>query len=378
MKFIYIVNARIPTEKAHGWQICKMCEEFSNLGADVELFAAKRNNPIKDDLYNFYGVKNNFNFREIECGNFLNCEKWIGKYGFYLQSLSFLQKLLCLKIDKSAIIYSRNPEIIWLFSLRGFKTFYDAHSWPENKNRFFSLFLKNANGIVCNSQGTSLEYRKHGFKNILTVSNAVDIENFFVKEKKDNLKNKFNLPMNKKLAIYIGNLFKWKGIAVLIEAAAKIKNEDIAFVIIGGNEDDLNKYKNRALELKLKNIKFFPFQRRNLVPMFLKCADVLLLPNLSDTKESVNYTSPIKMFEYMASQKPIIASDLPSIREILNDSNCLFVEPGNADDLIEKLNLIMADYNLARKLASHAYEDVKNCAWNKRAEKIIKFINNSQ
>lgn len=375
MKLLYIVNARIPTEKAHGWQICKMCEEFANLGLEVELWAAKRRNPIKDDPYNFYGVKKNFGFREIKCGNFLEYEKWLGKFSFYLQNLDFLQNLRGLKIEKNSIIYSRNPEIIWFFARKGYKTFFDAHSWSENKSRFFKLCLKNISGIICNSNGTSEEYKKNDFKKVLTAPNAVDLESFLVPEEKSCLREKLNLPKDKKLAIYIGNLFKWKGIDVLLEAAGKNKNEELIFVIIGGNIDDVNKYKERAREAELENIIFFPFQKRNLIPSFLQCADALLLPNLPSTKESINYTSPIKMFEYMASKKPIIASDLPSIREILNEENCLFFKPGNADDLINKLDLILANNVLAQKIGLRAYEDVRNHTWTKRAEKIVNFIN---
>ena len=110
------------------------------------------------------------------------------------------------------------------------------------------------------------------------------------------------------------------------------------------------------------------------MPKFLKAADVLLLPNISATKESVNYTSPIKMFEYMAGKRPIIASDLPSIREVLNSRNSLLCAPGNPDDLSAKISLILDNKKLAEELSRQAFEDVKKFTWNERAKNIIKFF----
>ena len=56
MKILYMANARIPTEKAHGYQICKMCEEFSSAGVEVELWAPTRENSIKKNAFDFYNL----------------------------------------------------------------------------------------------------------------------------------------------------------------------------------------------------------------------------------------------------------------------------------------------------------------------------------
>ena len=55
-KILYIVNVRIPTEKAHGIQIIKMCESFSDNGMDLELLLPKRINNIKENPFNYYNI----------------------------------------------------------------------------------------------------------------------------------------------------------------------------------------------------------------------------------------------------------------------------------------------------------------------------------
>ena len=80
------------------------------------------------------------------------------------------------------------------------------------------------------------------------------------------------------------------------------------------------------------------------------------------------------MFEYMASKRPIITSNLPSIKEILNENNCVFFQSDNQKDLAEKIIFLLANKNLADKISEQAYREVKDYTWKKRAEKIINFI----
>ena len=107
------------------------------------------------------------------------------------------------------------------------------------------------------------------------------------------------------------------------------------------------------------------------VPVYLKAADALILPNKKGNQTSAYYTSPLKLFEYMASQRPIVASDLPSIREVLNETNAVMVEPDNPEALAAGIKLVLEDSRLADKLARQALVDASNYTWQKRAEKIL-------
>ena len=111
------------------------------------------------------------------------------------------------------------------------------------------------------------------------------------------------------------------------------------------------------------------------IPLWLKAADVLVLPNSAKKDISKFYTSPMKLFEYMASKRPIVASNLPSLREILNKENAiLLVEPDNPEALAQGIKQAMEDRNLVQTITQNAYDDVQNYTWEKRAEKILKFI----
>ena len=110
------------------------------------------------------------------------------------------------------------------------------------------------------------------------------------------------------------------------------------------------------------------------IPYWLKAADVLILPNSAKEKISQFYTSPMKMFEYMASQKPIIASELPSIKEVLNENNAILVESDNFKALARGIEKALKDNELSDKISQRAYSDVQDYTWQKRAENILNFF----
>ena len=86
---------------------------------------------------------------------------------------------------------------------------------------------------------------------------------------------------------------------------------------------------------------------------------------------SAAYTSPLKLFEYMASGRPIVASDLPALREVLRpDENAVLVEAGDAEALAAGVARLLGDAALASRLAAQAREDVREWTWDKRAERI--------
>ena len=87
-KLVYIANARIPTEKAHGLQVMKMCEAFADTGLEVELIVPRRVNVIQKNPFDFYGVKRAFKIRRLWCLDFLRLPVFKG-FSFWLESLSF-------------------------------------------------------------------------------------------------------------------------------------------------------------------------------------------------------------------------------------------------------------------------------------------------
>jgi len=375
MKLFYIVNARIPTEKAHGYQIVKMCEEFAKTGCDVELVAPSRSNDIKQDLFQYYGIKRIFKFKIIKSADFLKYDRIIGKAGLYLQWLFFTLKMLFIKIDKDTLIYTRDQGAVWAFSLRGYKVCYECHGWFEKKTGLILPLLKRANWMIITNNFIKNQFVKHKFdaNKILVAPNGVDLEKFDIKENQEECRKKLNLPLDKKIVLYTGHLYEWKGVTTLAASSVSL-DEDTFIIFVGGTKEDIERFKSEILNLKSK-IWVVGHRPHGEIPYWLKAADVRVLPNTAKEEISKHWTSPIKMFEYMASGRPIIASDLPSIRAILNESNCVFFQADNPKSLAEKIGTLLADSALADKLSGQALADIKTYTWGKRAINILSFIN---
>jgi glycosyltransferase involved in cell wall biosynthesis len=387
MKLIYIINARMPTEKAYGYQIGKMCEEFANAGIEVELWIPTRKNNIKEDVFSFYKLKKNFEVKKIKSFDFLRFTKYLGRFSYYFQIFEFFVRLLFRDINKYCIIYTRNPELVWLFKLRGYRVGYECHDW-FNKNKKLSLFfLRKCDYIITTNNFIRKEFINHGFgrKKVLTSPNGIDLKKFDIGIDKERAlkiididEGMRRLIFGKKILLYTGSFRTMgvdKGIKEILEALKFINNDNLVFVAVGGSKGDIEYYKRLSKELKIGNQAFFfSRQTQDKLALWQKAADILLMP--FPAKAHYQYfMTPLKMFEYMASGKPIIASDLPSIREILNEKNCLFCRPGDSKDLAKKIKYVLSNISFFRKVAIHARRDVENYTWEKRAKKILEFAN---
>jgi glycosyltransferase involved in cell wall biosynthesis len=367
-KISYIINYRMPTEKAHGYQVVKTIEALTNKLDYIELIYPTRKNPNKENIFKYYGLKKSFPVKQIKSIDFIRFSHRIGSIALWLQSIYFLLKLSFLQISKQNTVYTRNPEIAWFFKLRKYRTVFEAHNWPRSKSGLLKFFLRNVDLIVCNSSGTAQKFRQEGLIKTIVANNGVDLEDFNIDKNTEEMRKELDLPIDKKIVLYLGSFYEWKGIETVLESAKIMQNKkDLLFLLIGGSEKGIEKIKDKY---DLTNVMLFKHQSKIVVPKYLLSADILLLPNIAVSKESKLYTSPIKMFEYLASKKPIIASDLPSIREILSKNNAFLFESGNAFDLSKKIEYIISNPEQINSTVKTGYETAKQNTWQKKAEKI--------
>lgn len=180
-----------------------------------------------------------------------------------------------------------------------------------------------------------------------------------------------NAPEGAAVIAYAGHLYAWKGVEVLLEAIAQLP--DARGLIIGGHpaEPDLARTKAVADRLGISDrVTFTGLVEPGRVPELLRQADVLVLPNPASAI-STRYTSPLKLFEYMAAGRPIVSSDLPSIREVLRDGvNALLVTPGDPAALASAIDRLLKEPALASRLARAAFDDVPAYSWQRRAERL--------
>lgn len=368
---LYIANLRLPTEKAYGIQIAKMCEAFYQTGLDVELVYPARKSHIRASFENFYGIPQKIKVTCLKAPDFYLPSK-LAIIAFVIKNLISSVRLFFYALGRPAdIYYSRDELTIVLLSFFRTNLSFEAHRFSSTR-RFLYRRMRNAGiKIVVISKSIADRFIQDGFRreDILTAHDGVDIDNFNINVSKSESRRKLGLSQKDIIILYAGHLFSWKGTDVLAQAARHLTA--ITFVFVGGTEKDIKTFrKNFGI---LPNIQIIGQRPHGEVPLFLKAADVLVLPNSANQAISF-YTSPLKLFEYMASGRPIVSSNLPSIAEILNKENAVLFNPGDIDALVDRIRYLLEHPEHAHSIALKALEDVKNYSWHNRAQRIINFL----
>jgi glycosyltransferase involved in cell wall biosynthesis len=181
-----------------------------------------------------------------------------------------------------------------------------------------------------------------------------------------------------KRVLYTGQFYPWKGVDLIIRSATYLP-EYFRIYLVGGNND---KDKNRLIQVAKENgvlerIVFvgqvtFAEARRWQIN-----ADILVLSLARGNVESDKFTSPIKIFEYMASNRPIIAPNLPMVREVLEHGrNAWLYEANDPEDLASAIKYIASNPKIATKIACKAKEDFQDrYSMKKRALRLIEAMN---
>lgn len=169
--------------------------------------------------------------------------------------------------------------------------------------------------------------------------------------------------------VYAGSFFPWKGAADLIRAAGFLPGYKVT--MIGGNALRISELR-RIVEPKGADVVFAGHLPHAQVMSMLAGSCIAVLPNRDDTDSA--FTSPIKLFEYMAAGCAIIASDLPAIREIIDELDALWFRPGDAESLAVAIRTLANDPKLAKKLGAAARVKVKRYSWDVRAQQLMALL----
>ena len=253
---------------------------------------------------------------------------------------------------------------------------YEIHDRPQSKIWLFKFFIKKVSTIVVITKQLKEKLVREGIqdKKIFIAPDGVDLEKFDINVSKEEARKKFSLPLDKKIVLYTGHLYKWKGVDTLAETA-KFLDKNIVLYFVGGTNESIATFKETYKKL-IKKGKIVVAGRylHKEIPVRLKAADVLVLPNTAKEDISRLYTSPLKMFEYMVSKRPIVSSEILSLKEVLNKENCIFVKPDDKKNLCAGIVVALENDNFVRDMVQKAYDDVFEYTWRKRAQRILNTI----
>lgn len=388
MRLVYLANNRIPSEKANSLQIMQMCRAFLKQGAEVTLLVPRRMQPRVmrgvSDPFAYYGIAERFPIERVPCLDALEvAPARLQHPAFALQSATFAASLAANLASRPAdVYYSRDPLSTVMLALmpasirRG--AVYEAHTFPgPGPRRDLHLWaIRRIGKLVCITQGLADEYAARGVETsrLLVAPDAVELERFTAMPAKEEARASLGIPLDRKVACYTGHLYRWKGAHTLALASGLLPHEYLVY-LVGGTEEDQESLRRFVAERGLSRATLAGHLSPKQVVSYLAAADVLVLPNSGADLRSSRYTSPMKLFEYMAARRPIVASDLPALREVLcHEENAILVRPDDPAALAEGIARAGSDAALSARLAESAWRDVQGFSWNARARHILDFI----
>lgn len=388
IRIAYVSNAAIPSNRANSISIMKFCSALATNGHEVFLihpYAPWFEEKTESNPFEFYGIPKNFQI--IKIAWFPWCNKM---HKGILKPIAFLIKTILYPLLASLaaarlrpdMIYTRYlPSSFWAAFFMNIPTIYEHHDFfheiPFFSRKMLPLMIRKGclKRIVVISKPLADDYRKR-------LSSSLDPQHIIVapdgadenlaQPDKTLLQGSFSFNVG-----FAGHIYPGRGMEIIAKLSEKMP--DIAFHVIGGATQDVSHWKNKCSALK--NIFFYGFVPPSKVPAYLKSMDILLAPYQRKVStvagiDSSNRMSPLKIFEYMASGKPFIASDLPVLYEVLDaNATALLCSP---DDIQEWQNAILKlknDPEFAQKIANNALQKfTANYTWTARAKNILSSI----
>jgi glycosyltransferase involved in cell wall biosynthesis len=378
MKLVYLAQTGLFDEWAHTVQILKMCEAFAENNIEVVLVAPNRKDQTNKTVFDLYGIKPIFKIILVPYLDFFKGSP--NSFWYWIRFISFLisARILLFKYNYD-VLYTRELYLTPFFR----NVFLEIHSFSNSLNMLQRFSFKVSSSIVVLTSFIKTKIINIGINQnkILVAPDAVRLEDFNNTLSKEEARNKVGLKNEIKIFGYIGTLRTMgmeKGVSVAIDALKSL-NSSYYLYIVGGTSEDIDYYKKYVLNNGLTDRVIFAGRVSHKdIAIHISACDVLVAP-FPENEHYKYFMSPLKIFEYMASKRPMVVSDLPSLHEVLvKDKTSVFVPPNNSKLLAEGIVRLVEDVEFASRISDNAYMEVKDkYTWKKRAEKIIYFIKNT-
>lgn len=381
MKLLYIHDTQITSEQANLIQVLQMCRSFANGGVEVVLAIPKSKDCDNDNFYREMisrklGVGVNFStitFPKLTICGRLNV---VGGY-FGVRRL--------LKRFKADICLLRNVSFIDLVLKTNIPLIYESHNaLLHNKSKILNAFWhrhiitkskeKQFLKFITISKALANYWKSKGVpeEKIVAIHDGVDYQKFSKIKEMSVVRKELGLPPTQKIVLYVGSLYQNRGMETIINLAQCFR--DAFFLVVGGPDKRKRFYEGIAKKRNINNVYFRGYVAHYEVTDYLFAADVLLMIWTKKVK-TINYCSPLKMFEYMAAGRIIVGHAFPTIKEVLEDGKtALLADPNSFDDLQKKIAIAL-ELNYPNPMAEAARRlALKKYSWKTRAQTIMDSI----
>lgn len=374
MKIVYYFDTDISLQNASIVHVMKMCQAFARCGTDVTLCCNGEVDDLKS-VFERYGITDQFDIKLVSMSEFL--KRHGHRFGAYYSAWC---KARMHPIGSFA--YSRSAASL-CFLRKKAQYIYEAHIEPDIISRaieYYVLKHENCKHLVVISEALKRRYLElfpfFPEERITVLHDAADIVDC------DDNTDHICLEASEGAVVgYIGSLLPGKCMETILPLAKASPQH--WFHIVGGTDYWVDYWKGIAEEQDIHNLTFYGFIDNSKLGAYYKAFDVCILPfskNIYiDRRKRVDigrWTSPLKLFEAMAYGKAILVSRLATIEEVMEDgTDCIMAEPDDIVDWTNKLNILIEDKQMQKKIAAEARKKlVKEYTWQERAKRAARLF----
>jgi glycosyltransferase involved in cell wall biosynthesis len=373
MDLLYISNGNIPSRWAHTVQIMKMSEALARIVPRFGLLipGGILDGRLADDaIFAWYGITRPFRLRRLPMAwrldpAMLERSNW-RQFSSRARYYTWLARprLIMTRCHESADYALRDR----------FPVIFETHDGPGHTKTMDAIaeFARRPTlaGVVTTSEVLKDAFCSAGLSpaQVLVIPNAVDLARFELRAgAREAARSELGVRPEEFLVAYTGSLKAYKGIGTVIEAARL--RPRYRFITIGGSAEEIAGWQAQAADCR--NLELRPFVPNQELPRYLAAADACLVPN-SASDRTAAWTFSLKLYEYLAAGRPVVASDIPSLRSaVVNGVEALLVPPDDAQALAAALDRLHVDPTFAAGLAATGLHKVAEMTWDRRARRVI-------
>ncbi|MPZ76990.1 MAG: glycosyltransferase [Deltaproteobacteria bacterium] len=372
-----------------------MCEAFAQNGLKVILLHPFRGQPdtLKyQNVFDYYGVPSIFDVGTLPNLDIFLFERLFPKTTFaplfFMHAMLWgLYAVLRARREGADLYYTRESTIAYWLVRLGLPTVYEVHDLPERIRKILLRQISTLPSLKLVVALTSFIKERlvnMGFspEKIIALPSSTDLSLFSDLPNMQECRERLGLPQERTIIGYIGRFRTQemeKGIPELVQAMAhlpSLNGSDPLLLCVGGPMDLVPAYRHLAHRCGVPQhrLQFIDRVANQEVPLWIRAFDIAVAP-FPYTEHYAYFMSPLKLFEYLAAGMPIVATDLPSIREVLrHGENAWLVEPGNVEALAEGITHLLRDAALKGKIAAEARQSAKGNSWEMRATTILNHV----
>lgn len=370
LNVIYINYWEIPIDAADVIHTMKMCQAYQQLGHVVTLVAPQAAPTPLIDLWQRYGVQHPFAVRLIPRW------RWSRRHMVFWRGVT-----MALREQKSTIVHTRSSAAALYASLAGIPTIFETHRPLANgMERIYVRLLaklpafRKLVAVTEIVRQSYVNYLPQLQAKSIVIHNGVDVAQFAGEHEASFYRQQLGLSEQFTVG-YVGSLYEGRGIETILALATRLP--DLQFRVVGGTQAEIEQWQQRGNAL-LPNVDFVTRVPNTLVAQYMQAADVLLLPHqhlvnaYGNTSENiVEYMNPMKLYEYMAARRPIIASDLPRIRDVVGGQLAILCLPDDIEAWQQAIQNVYQHPEDYLPMVAKAYTFVQHKTWEQRVQQIL-------